>query len=106
MECDLCGAKCPPSLRHYVTECAHFKTDRKVIEKNAQLKPTWWATLPRVTSKSGWICVDAHACPYRRSEMQVAVCQMALNVMRDSEVKSNRYKGAAQRELTVPTAPI
>ena len=46
------------------------------------------------------------ACPYRMSEMQVAVCQMALNVMRDSEVKSNRYKGAAQRELTVPTALI
>ena len=106
VECDLCGAKCPRSLGHYVTECAHFKSDRKVIEKNAQLKPTWWATLPRVTSKSGCICVDAHACPYRRSEMQVAVCQMALNVMRDSEVKSNRYKGAAQRELTVPTALI
>ena len=89
-------------MRHHITECAHFKTDRTQIGNHAQLKPTWWATLPRVTAKSGWICLDAHACPQRRSEMQVAVSRMALIVLRDTGVKPDRYKGAAKRELTDP----
>ena len=94
----------PPKPRHFVSECAHFKKDRKEIEKNAQLKPTWWAGLPRVTSKSGWICLDAHANANRRSELQVAVCKMALIVMRDTGVKSDRYQGTCKKELTVSAA--
>ena len=46
--------------------------------------------------------MEAHACPNRRSEMQVAVSRMAMIVLRDAGVKPDRYKGAAKRELADP----
>ena len=81
--CPSCGAATPPSLRHLVCECATYHPQRLAIRDQWRLPSNWWTTLPRVTSKTGWITFEAHPWQQRRGEMQVAVCQLAMKIMMD-----------------------
>ena len=80
-QCRFCKALLPPSMRHLVTECAFFDDIRSAASETYRLTPRWWSSLPRVTSKSGWISLYADRNPLRRSVMQVAVCRVALAII-------------------------
>lgn len=84
MQCPLCKQTVLASMRHFVVECPHFKQSRKLMQSQFRIKPEWWNSLPRVTSKSGWITFEAAATIERRSALQVAVCTVGLAVLEES----------------------
>ena len=78
-KCPFCN--CPgASARHLVTACPRFGRLRQRLEAALGLDPAWWAQLPRVTSKAGWITTAAAAMANRRAELQTAVCELGLAV--------------------------
>ena len=42
---------------------------------------SWWSSVPRCTSKSGWIRVDAAPTLARRTILQIASAKMAIAAM-------------------------
>ena len=40
----------------------------------------WWATQPGVTSKSGWITLQADPTAFARSEGQVVACSLGISI--------------------------
>ena len=80
--CESCGAAVWPSMRHLVVECSKFDLERNTISDELTLPEHWWSSLPRVSSKSGWITFAADDNPNRRSVMQVALARMGLRVLK------------------------
>ena len=88
MRCALCGEAVFPSMRHMVTQCRHFHEFRCQVQRTYKIPSGWWQTLPRVTSKSGWITYSAHSSQERRAVLQIAVCRVAIVVMQDPQMRS------------------
>jgi hypothetical protein len=81
--CQHCGVpRC--SARHLIVECPFFQVNRDAINDRLNLRSDWLTFLPRVTTKSGWITLAAHETLYHRSLLQVAVCQLAIDVLHAS----------------------
>ena len=78
--CPFCGADLP-SVRHFWVECPHFQPTRLALEAAYAIPPTWWACQPRVTSKSGWITIDAAPTLARRATLQVASCRLGMAIV-------------------------
>ena len=58
--CKKCGQCVWPSMRHYVAECSRYDLVRETASRRYGLGRWFWTNLPRVSSKSGWITLDAH----------------------------------------------
>ena len=65
-----------------MVECSKFDLERNTISDELTLPDHWWSSLPRVSSKSGWITFAADDNPNRRSVMQVALARMGLRVLK------------------------
>ena len=85
--CNLCGEEVFPSLRHSVTECSQYHTLRVELSCKLKVPISWWVELPRVSSKSGWITLQAHRCLDMRSSMQVAICTLAMQILEANSPK-------------------
>jgi hypothetical protein len=96
--CNLCHRHIYPSMRHFVVECPYFKQHRDALNHTFNITPSWWLSIPRVTSKSGWICYSAHPQRRRRSQLQVAVCSMGLRVMEQTQLELDGRKGPQHRQ--------
>ena len=57
--CPHCGQK-QASARHFWADCPHFAELRDQLQREYSIAPSWWGAQPRVTSKTGWITLDAH----------------------------------------------
>jgi hypothetical protein len=42
---------------------------------------TWWLSRPFVTSKTGWLTIDADPSFLRRTEMQIAVAMVGIKML-------------------------
>ena len=75
-------------------ECPRFEPKRLNLQCECRILPTWWAHQPRMTSKSGWITLEAATCTDRRVALQIAACRVALavfDVFLDDDVGRGRY---------------
>ena len=80
--CEHCGAAIMASARHLWTECPRFEEERIRLQNKYKLPGVFWASQPRVLSKSGWVTIDAAATLDRRAEMQVAACTLAVYILK------------------------
>ena len=64
-------------------ECEHFAAcrSRLVAKHDLDVDAEWWLLQPKVTAKSGWICLSAHQSPSMRARLQVASCELGVYVM-------------------------
>jgi hypothetical protein len=70
------------SARHYFAECEFFAEVRAGISAEWGIPPAWWATQPRVTSKTGWVTFGAADTKDRRIELAIAASQMGIRIVR------------------------
>ena len=71
-ECNECSAT------HLVAACCHFDAAREHYAQALGKDASFFATLPPVTLKSCWVCMDVDTTPEGRAEVQVAVAQLGL----------------------------
>ena len=83
-----------PSSRHWWAECPGLAEQRFRIGFNHGIPAEWWCAQPRVTAKTGWITYGAAATPGRRSELQVAACELGIEILASS---AEWASGASQR---------
>ncbi|CAK0873012.1 unnamed protein product [Prorocentrum cordatum] len=87
--CKWCS--CPlPSLRHLFQECPHFEAKRRDLARELELDSTFWASVPRVTSKSGWVCYSASPSFEERSWMLVATVRLGAFIARENFTPTER----------------
>lgn len=82
--CPGCGEILHPSLRHLWADCPKYAELRDSIGAAHLVPTTWWAAQPRVTAKSGWVCLRAAANPRTRGEMLIATCKLGVNILTDA----------------------
>ena len=78
--CPWCG-EAAASMRHMWAECPNFQELRDELGDLHNIPLDWWLAQPTVTSKSGWITVDAHTDPKRRVVLQIAACHLGIRVL-------------------------
>lgn len=83
--CEACNMEVRPSLRHLWAECQTFTPAREQIERCYSVPHTWWGRQPRVTSKSGWITMQAAPTADRRAVLQVATCRLGMVILSQTE---------------------
>ena len=79
------------SARHFWADCSRFDPLRALLEAEFSIPPSWWATQPRVTAKTGWVTFDAHPQPSRRAAFQVAACRLGIEVLRSAPPSADPY---------------
>eukprot|EP00959_Pyramimonas_sp_CCMP1952_P334324 7001571-Pyramimonas_sp.AAC.1 len=57
-----------------------------------KLSSTFWATVPRVTSKSGWVCYSASPNSEERSRMLVASVRLGACIVRENFTPTEQVK--------------
>ena len=70
-------------MRHMMIECPHFNDEREFLRTKFKVPPTFWASQPRCTLKTGWITYNADPLYKRRVELQILVCSLAIVVLRE-----------------------
>ena len=96
-----CGQEERPSLRHLVTECPIFDAKRKAVSEEWRLDSDFLQRMPRITSKSGWITFSSHRDAERRSQYQVAVCQVGMEdarVVSLASTQEEQHKRASLKD--------
>ena len=78
--CVLCDEP-NPSARHLWAECAGTQAQRAALSTKYRVPQSWWLNQPRVTSKSGWITLDAAPGPHRRGALQACSCEMGVQLV-------------------------
>ena len=68
------------SARHYFSECPLFADLRRQLGREYSIPPAWWASQPRITSKSGWITCSAGSNVVIRAQRQVAACRLGIEI--------------------------
>jgi hypothetical protein len=84
-QCPWCSAP-QASARHFFVECPRFEDDRRRLQQQHNIPPTWWANQPRCTTKTGWITHGAAPRRARRAHLQVAACTLGLAIVHASPV--------------------
>ena len=78
----LCACEwCPhpaSSARHLFAECPRLQAERTAITAELGLAPNWFSSLPRVTCKTGWVCISASPDPEIRVKIQIASCRLGI----------------------------
>ena len=78
--CAACGYHAG-STHHLFAACPRFDQLRQELSREHRLPANWFQSLPRVTSKSGWVCLSAHNSIDRRASMQVAACKLGIQIV-------------------------
>ena len=71
------------SLKHFFSDCEHFKPARTNIGKQHNINYSWWADVPRILSKTGYVTLTTAATPKRRATLQVAACKLSIAILSD-----------------------
>ena len=78
--CVLCGAA-RGSARHMFADCPRFHQRRCELSAVHSIPDDFWSSAPRVTSKSGWVTYGAHPCKRMRACLQIAACQLGMDIV-------------------------
>ena len=71
------------SMKHFFSDCEHFKPARLAIGKQYRINYTWWAAAPRILSKSGFATLTSAGTLTRRATLQVAACKLGIVILSD-----------------------
>ncbi|CAK0889564.1 unnamed protein product, partial [Prorocentrum cordatum] len=71
-------------------ECPHFEAKRRELATELKLDNSFWASVPRVTSKSGWVCYSASPSYEMRSRMLVATVRLGAFIVRENFTPTER----------------
>ena len=82
LECFWCDEQFA-SMRHFMCDCPRFQPYRDMLRKEHKLSSSFFSSLPRCTSKTGWITYQASPNKHRRVQLQILVCSLALIVLAD-----------------------
>jgi hypothetical protein len=88
--CPHCGFEYG-SARHLWQDCPRFEVARRQLGHEYDVHHDWWQRQPRVTSKSGWITMAAHADVKKRALLQIMSCRLALQIY--ATVDTDAYQG-------------
>ena len=78
--CAACGYHAG-STHHLFAECPRFSAFRSQLALGHQLPQGWFRDLPRVTSKSGWVCQDAADDMHVRVSLQIAASRLGIEIV-------------------------
>ena len=79
--CPHCNAAVFPSARHLVAECSKWHHTRMAILTKCGIANVDLPSLPRCTTKSGWVTFDASVYAGLRIQIRIGVCEVALAIM-------------------------
>ena len=69
------------SARRLFQECPRLSQVRCSLQQQHGLRPSFWTSVPRCTSKTGWITLDASPDALTRVRMQIASCELGLCIV-------------------------
>ena len=78
--CTLCKQPCP-SARHLWASCPGTQQYRTELGALYHVNQNWWLAQPKVTSKTGWITLDAANNVERRGALQACACAMGIKIV-------------------------
>ena len=74
------------SMRHFWAECPAFEPTRQNLMRQFAIPVGWFQEQPRVTAKSGWVTFSASPCKAKRAKLQVAACELGMEVLQRANV--------------------
>eukprot|EP00959_Pyramimonas_sp_CCMP1952_P250443 5234472-Pyramimonas_sp.AAC.1 len=83
------GNPCPhcddpwPSFRHIWADCPYNQAARGAVATTNRVHSSFWTSVPRVTSKSGWIVRGQAQTLSMRARMMKAACELGLHILAD-----------------------
>ena len=78
------NARCPYcnadlcSIRHLVTECPRLDDTRSQVLRAHHTDHGWLSQQPRVSTKTGWITMQAHRSAAKRADLQTGLCKLGI----------------------------
>ena len=81
------------SARHLFVECPRLQAEHDAITAELGLAPNLFNCLPRVTSKTGWVCDSASL---DRVKIQIACCRLGICLAEQGHTVPRNFLSCAQ----------
>ena len=78
--CCFCDYNGHANMRHLVVDCPHFYGTRAGVLRQHKLTYDWLSRQPRVSTKRGWVTLNAAPTKKQRASAQVALCKLGLSI--------------------------
>ena len=85
VDCHLCGAVDDASARHLFARCPAFNAQRVALQRTHNVPAGWWESVPRVTSKTGWVVHTPNLSTAAHASLQVAACKLGIMIINATE---------------------
>ena len=73
-------------MKHFFSDCEHYKPARIAIGKQHNIAYDWWAATERILSKTGFVTLTTAGTPKRRATLQVAACKLGIAILSDPDM--------------------